>query len=293
MNYQQFIAVVKDNVSLSLGKNISLEIHTTLKNNDRERVGLTISDEQVNISPTIYLEEYYKQFQDGIPVDCIVSSIVNLYHQVKFEHVWQVQTLKSFDALRSKVVFKLIHAPRNEKILSTMPHTVYLDFAIVFYVLFDVDETGTATIPITNDLMHFWGTNAKELYRLACENAKELLPASLKPMYVVIEELTGKPLDNDDIDEDIMFVLTNSLRTFGAACLLYDGILEQIAAQLNENFYVLPSSIHEVIIIPESKGPEREDLNDMIQEVNETQIDVEEILSDHVYYYDCNKQCLM
>ena len=116
MNYQQFVIVVKNKVALALGDGMSLNIHTALKNNGVERVGLTISDKRINISPTIYLEEYYKQFQDGFDMEDIIASILDVYQEVKFEHTWQIHTVKDFEIMRSKIVYKLIHAKKNESL---------------------------------------------------------------------------------------------------------------------------------------------------------------------------------
>lgn len=287
MNYQQFVIAIKERVAHSLGNGMSIEIHTALKNNGNERVGLTISDKQINLSPTIYLEEYYKYFEDGDSLDDIAESVMDVYHEVKFEHSWQVHTIMDFDVIKEKIVFKLINASKNEILLQTLPYVPYLDFAIVFYILFDVDETGTATIPITNELIKLWNTNLDKIHKIARKNTPRILPSSFKPMRVVIEELLGNICEIEVQEDDIMFVLTNSLRSLGAACILYEGVLEQIGKELKENYYILPSSIHEVIIVPESRSPEKDDLNEMVKEINETQVDVEEVLSDHVYYYDC------
>lgn len=287
MNYQQFVIAIKERVELSLGNGMSIQIHTTLKNNGNERTGLTISDKQINLSPTIYLEEYYKHFENGDSLDDITESILDVYHEVKFEHSWQIHTIMNFDVMKEKIVFKLINASKNETLLQTLPYVPYLDFAIVFYILFDVDETGTATIPITSELLKLWDTNLDEIHRIAKENTPRLLPSNFKPMRVVIEELLGNICEIEVQEDDIMFVLTNSLRSFGAACILYDGVLEQIGKDLEESYYILPSSIHEMIIVPESRSPKEDDLNEMVKEINETQVDVEEVLSDHVYYYDC------
>ncbi len=292
MNYQQFVAATKEKVALSLDNDTQLHVHTTLKNNGLERTGLTISDNSVNIFPTIYLEEFYQQYQNGYSLDEITESIIHVYHEVKFEHMWNVNAIKDFSLIKSKITYKLIHAKKNEILLQSLPHVPYMDLAIVFYVLFDVDDTGIATIPITNDLAALWDTDSDELYRIAKTNTPKLLTASLKPMRVVIEELLGNECENIVLKEDIMFVLTNQLRNFGAACLLYDGILQQIAIELGENYYILPSSIHEMIIVPESKSPNREQLIEMITEINETQVEHEEILSDNVYYYDHSKKMI-
>ena len=292
MDYQQFIFVVKENVALALGEGMSLQVHTALKNNGRERVGLTIMDKRINISPTIYLEEFYKQFQNGYTIQNITERILEVYHEVKFEHTWQVHTVKDFETMRSKIVYKLIHAKENEILLKSMPYIAYLDFAIVFYILFEVDESGTATIPITHELTQLWNVSLDEIQQNAFRNAPTLLPASFKPMQIVINELTGANCVGEECIEDLMFVLTNSLRTFGAACILYDGILDKISEEIGENFYILPSSIHEMIIVPESSSPSRAHLDEMITEVNQTQVDEEEVLSDCVYYYDCKTKTL-
>lgn len=292
MNYQQFVVVVKEKVALSLGDGMSLHIHTALKNNGIERVGLTITDKRINISPTIYLEEFYKQFQNGHEINSIVERILDVYQEVKFEHTWQVHTIKNFESMRSKIVFKLIHASKNETLLKNMPYIAYLDFAIVFYILFEVDESGTATIPITYELIQLWDVSLDDIQQNAFRNAQTLLPATFKPMQIVIDELMGTNYSEDALTEDLMYVLTNSLRSFGAACILYDDMLEKIGENIEENYYLLPSSIHEMIIVPESNSPSRAHLNEMITEVNQTMVDEEDFLSDRVYYYDCETKTL-
>ena len=286
MNYQQFITIVKNKVAQQLNEDISLQVHTALKNNSKERIGLTITDKRINISPTIYLEEYYNQFEEGMPISHIVDSIISVYHEVKFEHDWNIQTVKDFELMRPKIVYKLILANKNELLLQSMPFIAYLDFAIVFYILFEIDESGTATIPITHELMQIWDVSLDEIQQCAFQNAPKLLPPVFKPMQIVIDELLGTNIRQRDYQEDLMFVLTNSLKSFGAACILYDGMLNQISEQLGENFYVLPSSIHEMIIIPESNSPSRAHLNEMLTDVNQTHVAEEELLAERVYYYN-------
>ena len=289
MNYQQFVTIVKNKLAQKLNEDISLQIHTALKNNSKERVGITITDKHINISPTIYLEEYFQQFKEGIPISHIVNSIINVYHEVKFEHNWNVQSVKDFELMQSKIVYKLILANKNELLLQSMPFVAYLDFAIVFYILFEIDESGTATIPITHELMQIWGVTLNEIQQYAFQNAPKLLPSVFKPMKVIVDELLGETIRHCDYSENLMFVLTNSLKSFGAACILYDGMLQEISEQLGENFFVLPSSIHEMIIIPESNSPSRVLLNEMLTDVNQTHVADEEILAERVYYYNRDK----
>lgn len=292
MNYQEFVTTLEEKVSLILGNDLDIRLHTALKNNGNERIGLTISNQHINLSPTIYLEEYFVHYQNGDTIEDIVESLLDVYHEVKFEHSWQVNTISNFEITKEKIVFKIIHAPQNQVLLKELPYVPFLDFAIVFYILFDVDENGTATIPVTYDLLQLWDTNLNVIYQLAKSNTPKLLPAVFKPMRVVVEELLGHECENDIQADDVMFVLTNSLRSLGAACILYDDILTQIGNFLKENYYILPSSIHEVIILPESQAPDNNTLNEMVFEVNETQVGPEDVLSDHVYYYDCKQNVL-
>lgn len=292
MNYQQFVIVVKEKLTQLIGDDVNLHIHTALKNNGKERVGLTITDKNVNISPTIYLEEFYQHFQSGMSIQEVIESVENVYHKVKFEHNWPIETVKDFAMMQSKIVFKLIHAKKNERLLQSMPYIAYLDFAIVFYILFEIDDSGIATIPITHELMQLWDVSQDKIQQNAFQNASNLLPANFRPMQIVIDELMGTKRSEEECMEDLMYVLTNNIRSFGAACILYDGMLETIYKEIGENYYILPSSIHEMIIIPESNSPSKEHLNEMINEVNQTQVDEEELLSEYVYYYNNSTKTL-
>ena len=137
---------------------------------------------------------------------------------------------------------------------------------------------------ITDDIVKMWGVEKERIYNIAHQNTKRLLPPEFQTMRSVVAELLGEET-NDQEGEDFMYVLTNEIRSFGAACILYDKVLEDIGNQLGENYYVLPSSVHEVIIVPESKSPNRIDLEDMIEEINDTQVEEEEILSYRAYYF--------
>lgn len=290
MNYQEFITTICEGTNQHLFPDATVQIHTALKNNGTERIGLTIAQPHTNISPTIYLEEYYLQYQNGRDIDDIIHSIVKLYHEVKFEHDWDVEQLQNFSLIKSKIAFKLIHREKNQNLLETIPHIPYLDLAIVFFLLIETTEHGTGTILISEEMLTYWKISLEELHQIALGNTPKLLPVDFKPMRTVICELIGESPSEDDWEESYMYVLSNQYRHFGAGCILYDRVLEDIGNQLNEDFYILPSSIHEVIILPISHNLNQEDLNEMIVEINETQVSKEDILSNHAYYYSRENQ---
>jgi len=285
MEYQNFVTLIHQNLSTFLDAELCTNIHKALKNNGKERIGITISQEHTNISPTIYLEEFHSQYENGRSLDDILENIVSLYHEVKFEHSWEIDQIHNFQRAKSKILYKLVHREKNTELLNEIPFVPYLDFAIVFYLLLETTERGSATILITNELLQYWKASLNDLYSIACQNTPQIMSAEFKPMKTLIHELMGNVCPADEIVENRMFVLSNNLRHFGAACILYNRVLEDIGNQLNEDFYILPSSIHEVIILPISFKPESIELNEMIKEINKTQVSEEEVLSDHAYYY--------
>jgi len=92
-------------------------------------------------------------------------------------------------------------------------------------------------------------------------------------------------MDSDDISAD-MFVLTNISRINGAACMLYEDVLSNFANSIDSDLYILPSSIHEVIIVPQVNNLDKTELCQMVKEVNAEGVADDEILSDHVYVYN-------
>ena len=164
---------------------------------------------------------------------------------------------------------------------------------IVFYVLLDVNSQGTATMTVNNEHLQYWDVTADELLALDRKNVARLLPAELFTMQqavdVILCTVPGKRenLLNESVTEadDFMYVLSNPIRSFGAACIIYPDVLDMAGQVLGEDYYVLPSSVHEVVLVPASKGMKPEDMNAMVTEINQTQVAEEEILSNHAYLY--------
>ena len=299
MNYETFLGAVERGLNERLSDDITVMLHKTVKNNGMEKQGVTIIKKDVNISPTIYLEEFYQQYLKGRTLEEIIRKIDHFYHEVRYEESLDTEKLQKYDYLRDKIMFRLINKEKNSKLLEKIPYLDYQDLALVFYVLLDVRKGGSATITITNDMMHMWNCDVEKLYQTAQINGRRNLPAVLTPMRDVIDELI-RPLNDAGIDlfeeepsfPDKMYVLTNEIRSFGAAVIAYEYVLEMVAEKLQSNFFVLPSSIHEVILICADSRIRQEELDETIQEVNETQVEPEEVLGDHAYYYDRERKAL-
>lgn len=290
MTYYQFIHEVEMKVKEGVRENTTVYIHSVIKNNGTPRHGLTIAETGLNIFPTIYLEEYYQQFQAGSTLENIAGDILRLYGEVRFRRSFESESIRDYERVKRKIVYHLVNREANKDLLKGIPYEEYLDMAIIFYVLLEVNSYGTASMMIKDEHLDMWNVSAEEICRKAQENTGRLLPCEFKTMKVVLQELLN--VEEED-KEDVMYVLSNKLRSYGAAAILYKGQLEEIGEYLGENYYVLPSSVHEMIIISESSAPRQEELIDLVTEINTTQVDAEEVLSNHAYYYDRKKRKLL
>lgn len=293
MEYQEFLYAVKEGLNKKFNKGTRASIYETTKNNGLQKKGVMIEREGSNIGPTIYLEEFYDRYKEGETLEHLLEEIMEFYDSVKCTEKWDCRRFEEYESIKEKIVCRLISFPKNEDSLREIPHVKILDLAVIFYVLLEVADKGMATITVRNEHMKVWKVSCEELYEQAVKNSNLLLPAQFYTMHQAIEELMDECDDHlglhieDTVDdeEEVMFILTNSYRNFGAVCLIYPHVLEMIGNMLGENFYILPSSIHEVIIVPESKGIGPDVFDSMINEINETQVAPEEILGDHSYLY--------
>lgn len=164
-----------------------------------------------------------------------------------------------------------------------------LNLAYSCFVEFPEDEEGdSAQVNITQGLLELWGVSEQEIFEAAERNAI----FNIKSMREVIEELIKNKVGVEaDLEEKtIMYVISNEKRHRGAAGLFQTELLEKHAEELDDNLYIIPSSLHEVILVKEDDAPPVEVLKDMVHEVNETQVNIEDYMSDNIYYYDREKK---
>lgn len=293
MSYEQFVQRLESAIRGFAEESLELSIHTSVKNNGYQRRGITFSEKGTNISPTIYLEEYYAKYTQGANLEQLAEQILEMYHKVRLEHSWRNDRIQDYKWVKNNIIYKLVHRDRNRQLLRDVPYVEYLDLAILFYVLVDVDEPGEqmATMLIRNEHMKWWKVSVEDIYQRAIINTERLLPYEFCAMCALLDEMLGyQDVDEEDWralrEQENMYILTNKIRNYGAAAMLYPGRLEMIGVYLKENYYILPSSVHELIVLPESKALPREEMGCIVNEVNETHVQPEDFLSDHAYYYD-------
>lgn len=304
MKIHTFIYEILQKMQEEMGENVKISLQDITKNNGVVLTGLTFVQKNVNISPTIYLEDFYEDYKEGKSMDNIMDEIKEIYYKSRMDQDINMNFFTEYEQAKERIVYKLINYDKNRELLKEIPHREYLDLAIVYYYLVDMKEFSNATILIHNKHMKAWEINEEELYLRAKENTSQLLGMNFCGMMEVLKELTGEDFWCGNLneseehkeksflleshagrDETGMYVLSNGSRLYGAATILYENVMEYCAERVGGSFFILPSSVHEVILVPDEGQVTREKLRQMVREVNATQVEEQEQLSDFVYYY--------
>lgn len=284
MNYQEFVGSVTGFLRESLPGGTRLQLIPLEKNNGIIMDGLSVRKEGKRVAPMIYLDSYYREYLDGRSLRGICDQILECCEDSDFEEHFDVDFFREPERVRPTVAYRLINYEKNRELLQEIPHLPFLDLAVIFYSLLTDTPVGHATVLIRNSHLELWGKNTSWLYEAAKENTEKLLPKRLVSMEDMIYELSEGKQEAEYAGVP-MYVLTNSRKSFGAACLLYDGVLGECFRRLEESYYLIPSSVHEVILIPASAVGDSRELCALVQEMNRTQVRSTEVLSDTVYLY--------
>ena len=307
MDYKDFVEQVKEHIKDFLPEKFAdaeITVNQIVKNNDCILDGLIIKTEESNICPTVYLNSYFEQIKDGAEPDSVLSMIAATYEEHYIDYDMDVSAAADYDRIKDKIVCKLINGEANEQFLQNKPYTQIEDLAVVYQILISQNEKGTATITISDDLLAKYGITQEELHEQAIANMESLQPFSFKSMNETVLEMFASELVQEhgmDMEQaremaeqmiptapDTMYVLTNDTKVNGASEIIRDDVRQEIADKIGD-FFVLPSSIHETLIIPKSAGMDQKELEQMVREVNRTEVLPEERLSDHVYEYDAKE----
>mgnify|MGYP007082451466 FL=1 len=290
MEYKEFVEYIKMNAGYIAGEGGNITINHVIKNNGCEMDGLVIMEKGKDIAPTIYLDSFYELYTNGENIKNIIRQIEVIYEQNKNNVTFDVNILKHFDTIKDKIVYKVVNYRSNEKLLEQVPHKRILDLAVVFYCLLDNEYGRSATALIYNNNLKNWNVTIDDVYKAALKNTPDLLHSKISSMAALFEKcgvnVDGEEVDLKDYVPSDMYVLTNESKLNGAACILYENVLYDFAQKLGADLYILPSSVHEVILLPKLSMFEEDELVNMVKEVNTEGVAADEVLSDHVYEYN-------
>lgn len=289
------------------------EVSSTIskKNNGTELTGIIIRDSNRNkVEPVIYITDYYKH---GISAEETAEAVLGKYRDVKESGMpsFDVRDITNFDIIKSRIRAKVINMEMNDAYLEDKPYLqIADDLAVCFYV--DINNDASATIPITFALADVWGIDdANTLFYYADANHR---PAELVTMAEAIlgtmSEMDFQMMKIQSGNEDLsdaefkeflleaqsglvpMYVWRDSA-TLGASAMIFKDNVQEVLDKLGGEFYILPSSVHELIVLPYSPEYTVEDLKQMIMEVNASQLQPDEVLSEHPYFVNQRGEILV
>ncbi|MBQ7076863.1 MAG: hypothetical protein IJM91_01850 [Lachnospiraceae bacterium] len=300
MDYNLFLHEVTNELSLRYINTAKVKLSSVTKNNGVTHDCAIITENDKNISESIYLSQFYDLMQrDNLSVSEICDRIIELHTSLKAPDYIDASFFLEYKNVKPQIAFKLVNLMMNKELLKEVPHIIYLDLAIVFLCLVDDPAFGRGSILIRNSHLEKWGKTVNDLYEDALNNSKSLMPYKLMGMdeflnrYKIRRELPYEesipPLSGEVSN---MYILTNDSQYFGASSLLYDNLLRNLAEQFKSSFFILPSSVHEVILFPTNNKDNLDAFNTMVREVNTYELRREDILSDHAYFYDYDDKAL-
>ena len=266
---------------------------TVMKQNDVELTGVTVRVEGVSVSPTLYLNGYYEMFRDGSTYTDILEEVTDLFENAKPPQLKE-EDIVQFDRIKDRVFIRLADPEQNQEWLKGKVYHVEKGWAHVYGIR--VDYPGSdASIMIQAEHLNGWRVSADEV-RVAAEENLYRENVWLKPMNDVLRSY----LVGDDEDEPLpleieefldssspeLYVLKTDRPCFGSNILLRKDVMRQVGMMFGGDYYILPSSQHEIIVLSVKGAPSFEALQSMVREINETEVDPGDRLSDDLFYYD-------
>ena len=294
MKIEDFMEKVKNSVIEKLGKEYQVTVCKSDKNNGVVCTGLRVQKNDCSVAPLIYLDEHFRQYKNG---NTTLSSIVKyvVKQSRKKSPCVDIQQYLIYENIRKNVVYRLVNTESNRDLLEDIPHLEFLDLSIIFRCTVAQEDIGPASILIHNVHMKLWDITIQELYQDAVMNTPRLEEYEIKSMTEVMREIMTEE-NSDGSDQDAcmeefsdsmpLYVLSNKNRIEGAGCMLYPDLMKDFSDTIGSSFYIIPSSVHECLLLPPKEDVQGGEIKNMIKEINDTQVSIEERLSYSLYYYD-------
>ena len=297
MRLEEFVHKVLKEVAVKAGSSLEVRTVPVEKNNGVMLAGIAASRPGRVRGACIYMDGYYEKYLAG---EMNVSEVSEEVYRQFVEHCddtdgIDLESLWHWEEAEPRIHAKLVNREMNRKLLEGVPHRDFLDLAVIYHVTVNgLPEGGTGSYTVSDRNMEIWGQDEESLYQTAVLNMR----LSGEPVFESMEETFRKMMPGlqlpfpGSVLPAGMYVLTNQAQIFGAAELLDRGTLKWISDELGGDFVVLPSSIHETIIIRKNRTTCYQELADMVAGINRDAVSREERLSDHVYLYKCDKGTL-
>ena len=302
MNFNEFVNEVKDNIKRFLPEayeNAEVSVMDYQKLNTTYK-GLMVKKEDETITPTINMDQLYKAYQNqpGVTMESVCRRIADVVMEAPIQV--NLKSIMDYDIAKDNLFIRVSSAETNKEVLENAPHQLKEDLAITYHVAVGKDQDGLSSMFIKNDLLEQYGISAEQLHEDAMKSSPHVMIPEVSSIGALIDEMYQKnilmltPDEREMLQETLQessemptfFVVTNTERIDGAGVIFYPEFMDNMGELLGNDFFILPSSIHQMLVFPDDGQVDAEMLRDMVKEVNATQVAPAERLTNDVYHFD-------
>lgn len=304
MNFEAFMESIKKHIKEYLPESYQdaqVTIREQQKLNNRY-MGLTVIRPGDDRIPTINLTDLYRQSYEN-PRFRITDVLEQISQIIQREpERFDVSRLTQYKEAKKHLFMRVSNIEENLQVLDNVPYVERADLAITFHIAVEENEAGRASAIVTNNMMENFGVTRNQLYKDALENSSFIAPVMIDNLgelvgRMEIEEMEARGASEEEIrkaEERIyvesqynpMFVVTNETLLYGGSAIFYPGVMDELGEVLNGDFFILPSSVHETLVVPDNGRISCHELKAMVMAINEKEVAPEDRLADEVYHYD-------
>lgn len=304
MNFEEFTNTIKDTIKEYLPEDYRDAEVNILENRklNTNYTGLTVTREGDTLAPTINLNNLFDSYSKHPEhsITAVMQEVASVIQHTP--ETFDIGRIMDYDRVKKNLFMRLSAAEKNKDLLEHAPHIRKEDLAITFHIMLDQSDKGTATTMINDNMMEAYGIDLDQLYQDALLNSPVICPAQIENMgealsRMMIEDMksAGAPPEViQEMEKDLkesnkdnpMTIITNDRLVDGASAIFYPGVMDLVGERMQGDYFILPSSVHETLVVPDDGRVSLQELTDMVKEVNMTQVNPEDQLTDQVYHYD-------
>ena len=304
MNFEEFINTIKDTIKEYLPEDYRDAEVNILENRklNTNYTGLTVTREGDTLAPTINLNNLFDSYSKHPEhsITAVMQEVASVIQHTP--ETFDIGRIMDYDRVKKNLFMRLSAAEKNKDLLEHAPHIRKADLAITFHIMLDQSDKGTATTMINDNMMEAYGIDLDQLYQDALLNSPVICTAQIENMgealsRMMIEDMksAGAPPEViQEMEKDLkesnkdnpMTIITNDRLVDGASAIFYPGVMDLVGERMQGDYFILPSSVHETLVVPDDGRVSLQELTDMVKEVNMTQVNPEDQLTDQVYHYD-------
>lgn len=286
MDFDKFVQQAREALQ-SQFPDMQFDIRSVEKLQGESYTGITMTPAGSNIGATLNMNRSFEAMENGSPFAAVMNNIFIAAEQaIQQMPSYDPHTLADYDQMRGKLVMQVIPTAENQEMLVGIPHRDIEDMSVVYRFQLESTEQGSASILVTNQMLNIFGITTEQLMQDAAEVAPEQHPATIRTMAEVLNEMMGMEIVPPD--EAGMWVASIADGVNGAGVIAYPDFMDQAAEKLGGDFFLLPSSVHEVLLIPDHGQMTAQELSEMVASVNASDVQPSDRLSDVAYHYDAD-----